>query len=58
MSLTPLPPTPRKVYTFALLSMNGLLPAELKFGEHTAMRSHNLDFGLNLDHELKVLSQR
>ena len=37
MSLTPLPPPPpllEKYIFFALPSMNGLLPAELKFGEN------------------------
>ena len=35
MSLSPLPHPPReKCIFFALPSMNGLLPAELKFGEN------------------------
>ena len=42
MSLTPLPPTPRKVRLylifFALLAMNGPLPAELKFRENTVVK--------------------
>ena len=41
MSLTPLPPSPRRVsvflaHFFALLPMNGPLPAELNFRENTA----------------------
>ena len=33
----PSPPSLRKVYIFALLSMNGPLPAELKFRENTVL---------------------
>ena len=41
MSLTPLPPSPRRVsvflgHFFALLPMNSPLPAELNFWENTA----------------------
>ena len=36
MSLTPLPPPGEKYIFFALPSMNGPLPAELKFRENTA----------------------
>ena len=41
MSLTPLPPSPGRVsvflgHFFALLPMNGPLPAELNFRENTA----------------------
>ena len=35
MSLTPLPPPGEKYIFFALPSMNGPLPAELKFKENT-----------------------
>ena len=59
ISLTPLHPPrpPRKVY-ITLPSVNGPLPAELKFRDNTALTSHNLDFGSYLDHGLKFLSQR
>ena len=43
MSLTPLPPSPllEKYIFFALPSMNGSLPAELKFRENTGVMALN-----------------
>ena len=56
MSLTSLPPSPPPNPTFplgkctsgaffALLAMNGLLPAELKFKENTEITLNNIKIG-------------
>ena len=61
MSLTPLPPLPpllEKYIFFALPSMNGLLPAELKFRENTVDSRVFLSYYFSFDiHTLNNISK-